>query len=165
MDTATEKPLFLSKAQLLAQRRTELAYGRALGTGTGLFLLMWAPLSVMRWSRPPAFAYFEVLVYIAYGIMLVLPYQKLRERTLWRTAFALLTFGAILFLFTLVFDVLFVANLYADDGVKGVGDSLYNYAEEGGAKIPFPTLGCALVFPALMQVPVVLFSRHPDWLD
>jgi hypothetical protein len=163
----------LRGATLVAHRRRELAYARALGVGMGIFLLFWAPLSLARWEGSgPSWAYVEMVFYFIFGLFLVFPFNRVKNVRLWRRLLGVFAVMSVLFIFVLVFDVLYVAKLYvevqsppvADDAA---GQALYVYTEDsaGTAKLPFPALNCALVFLGLMQVPVVLFSRYPEKMD
>jgi len=155
----------------IAFRRKELALARALGIGTGIFLLVWGPLSLMRWRGiGPFWANIEAAFDILFGLLLVYPYAQVESARLWRNLTILLTATSVLFVFVLVFDVLYVANLYVENAdphalPAAAEKSLYVYTDDTGPKLPFPVLNCALVFLALMQAPVVYFSRHPERLD
>jgi hypothetical protein len=154
----------------VAYRRHELATARMMGVGVGIFLLVWGPLSLVRWQGVgPAWANFESGFDIFFGILLLLPYSRIRSTWLWRRLMAVLLGASILFIFVLVFDVLYVANLYVENteppGPPPAETSLYADADDNGPPLPMPVLNCALVFLALMQVPVVYFMRHPDQMD
>ncbi len=163
---------FPTRGELLQLRRTELAYARALGVGVGLFLLIWAPFSLSRWlGQGPGFVHFAAGFFAVYGLLLILPYSRIRALRPWRLLLIILAVLSLLFVFVLVFDVLFVANLYVSNHdlathVPAPG-SVYDLSEESGTgpRLPFPVLNCMLVFLGLLQVPAVLFSRHPEWLD
>ena|GEM_PF-2003122 len=152
-------------------RRRELALARALGVGVGIFLLAWGPLSLARWiGVGPFWAYIEAGFDIFFGLLLVLPYGRIRSPQLWRKMTLTLLAASVLFVFVLVFDVLYVANLYVENAdpaapPAAAETSLYVYTDDSGPRLPFPVLNCALVFLALMQAPVVYFSRHPERLD
>jgi uncharacterized membrane protein len=160
--SALPNSLYPTKAETLAHRRKELAYARALGLGTGVFLLLWAPECILRWSgltpvgEPSQmwryalwFSRFEAVYFTLYGLLLLVPYGRVRNRRLWRGLFGVLAVAALVYVFVWVFDVMFVYMVAAEFNQQ-----------------PFPpVLGSALVFLGLLQVPVVLFSRHPDWMD
>ncbi len=155
-----------------AHRRRELVLARALGVGTGIFMLLWGPLSLMRWlGTGPAWSTFEAGFLIFYGLLLVFPYSLLHSPKMWRRMMFLMLAASVVFVFVLVFDVLYVAKLYVDNAdpaavLAGVPPAaLYGNADDHGPPIPMPVLNCALVFLALMQVPVVYFLRHPDKMD
>lgn len=160
-----------TKAETVAHRRRELKYARALGIGTGTFLILWGPLSFMRWLNiGPAWSRIEGVFDVIFGILLVLPYAKVQAQKAWKRLMILLATMSVLFVFVLVFDVLYVANLYVENANPAAAPasaekSLYVYDDDTGPKLPFPVLNCALVFLALMQAPVVFFSRYPEKLD
>lgn len=167
----TSPALPLQGPTLVAHRRAELALARALGVGVGVFLLAWGPLSLARWMGVgPFWAKIEAVFDVGFGVLLVFPYARVRSAWLWRRLLALLVVTAVLFVFVLVFDVLYVANLYVENAnpaapPAAAETSLYVYTDDTGPRLPFPVLNCALVFLALMQAPVVYFSRHPERMD
>jgi hypothetical protein len=169
--TQTSNPLVPSKAETVAHRRIELKFARALGIGTGTFLIFWGPLSLSRWlGVGPAWSHIEGVFDVIFGVLLVLPYARVSSLKIWRRLMILLTVMSVLFVFVLVFDVLYVANLYVENAdpsapPASAEKSLYVYDDDTGPKLPFPVLNCALVFLALMQAPVVFFSRYPEKLD
>ncbi len=167
----TPNPLVPTKAETVAHRRRELKFARALGIGTGIFLILWGPLSFSRWlGVGPAWSRIEGVFDVFFGLLLVLPYARIHSQKLWKRLMILLTAVSVLFVFVLVFDVLYVANLYVENAnpqaaPASAEKSLYVYDDDTGPKLPFPVLNCALVFLALMQAPVVFFSRYPEKLD
>jgi hypothetical protein len=142
---------FPTRAELLALRRKELLYARALGVAAGVFLvLVWSPLSFARWlGHPPPVAYFECGYFAFYGLVLLFPYSRVRAVRPWRILLGFLAVASLVFVFTLVFDVMYV----------------YMAAADLNQTPPPPILNSALLFIGVLQVPTVLFSRHPDWLD
>jgi hypothetical protein len=175
MATSTSSAL-LPGPELVAFRRRELAYARLLGLGTGLFLLVWAPLSLERWlTVAPTWAHIESWYLAFFGALLLVPYSRVRGARAWRVLFGAFAVASLIYVFVLVFDVLYVANLYVDNqtptaaaaATPAPDNVLYVYSDDTGPepKLPFPVLNCALLFLGLLQAPVVLFSRHPDWLD
>jgi len=158
---------------LVALRRKELAYARMLGVGLGIFLLLWAPLSMLRWSgAAPTWSRIEAGAYLLYGVMLVIPYGRIRSMRTWRRFLGVLAFVSFIFIFVLVFDVLFIAKLFVENKSPEEANApaeraLYVYSDDSGpaVKLPFPALGCAVVFLGLLQVPVVYFSRYPEKMD
>ena len=167
----TPQPLSPAKAELVGIRRRELKFARALGIGTGIFLMLWGPLSFLRWlGIGPAWSRIEGVFDVIFGLLLILPYAKIQSQKTWKKLMITLTAVSVLFVFVLVFDVLFVANLYVENANPAAAPataekSLYVYDDDTGPKLPFPVLNCALVFLALMQAPVVFFSRYPEKLD
>jgi len=156
---------------MVAHRRQELALARALGVGVGIFLLLWGPLSLIRWMGVgPFWTKIEAAFDVFFGLLLLLPYAQVRSARLWRRLLGLLVVTSLLFVFVLVFDVLYVANLFVENANPAAPPaeaekSLYVYTDDSGPRLPFPVLNCALVFLALMQAPVVYFSRHPERMD
>jgi hypothetical protein len=156
---------------MVAHRRQELALARALGVGVGIFLLLWGPLSLIRWMGVgPFWTKIEAAFDVFFGLLLLLPYARVRSARLWRRLLGLLVVTSLLFVFVLVFDVLYVANLFVENANPAAPPaeaekSLYVYTDDSGPRLPFPVLNCALVFLALMQAPVVYFSRHPERMD
>ena len=170
--TAPAKSPFPSRAELLALRVKELTYARTLGIGVGIFLLGWAHLSLSRWlGVGPAFAHFEAAFFFVYGLFLLFPYSRVRAGRPWRILLGVFAVLSLLFVFVMVFDVLYIANLIVDNSLAPTHpaqpQAVYEMDDETGVgpRLPFPALNCILVFLALLQVPTVLFSRHPDWLD
>jgi hypothetical protein len=167
----TSPALPLQGPALVAHRRKELALARALGVGVGIFLLAWGPLSLARWMGVgPFFTKIGAGFDIFFGLLLVLPYGRVRSARLWRRLLGVLAVASVVFVFVLVFDVLYVANLYVENAnpaapPAAAETSLYVYTDDSGPRLPFPVLNCALVFLALMQAPVVYFSRHPERMD
>lgn len=155
----------------MAYRRRELALARALGVGVGIFLLLWGPFSLVRWlGVGPIWSKIEAGFDVFFGLLLILPYARVRSDKLWRRLLAVLAVSSLLFVFVLVFDVLYVANLFVENANPAAPPaeaekSLYVYTDDTGPRLPFPVLNCALVFLALMQAPVVYFSRHPERMD
>lgn len=155
----------------VAHRRRELALARALGVGTGIFLLAWGPLSLVRWmGMGPGYTKFEAGFDVLYGLLLVLPFARIPSVKIWRRLMITLLVTSILFVFVLVFDVLFAANLYVENAnptPPRAADqkALYIDDDDSGPSLPLPVLNCALVFLALLQVPAVYFSRHPEQMD
>jgi len=161
----------LPDSPLVAHRRRELTFARKLGVGTGIFLLIWGPFSLMRWSGVgPFWSKLESVFDIFYGLLLVLPYARIQSERVFRKLMITLLVSSILFIFVLVFDVLYVANLYVENAEPTAAPataekSLYVYDDDTGPKLPLPVLNCALVFLTLLQVPVVFFSRYPEKMD
>jgi hypothetical protein len=161
----------MPEAKATTHRRRELTLARALGVGIGVFLLAWGPLSLARWQGiGPGWSKFEAGFDIFFGLLLVFPYGRIRSPKIWRRMALLLLATSLLFIFVLVFDVLYVANLYVENANPAAPPaeaekSLYVYTDDSGPRLPFPVLNCALVFLTLMQAPVVYFSRHPERLD
>ena len=167
----TSPSLPLPGSPVVLHRRRELALARALGVGVGIFLLLWGPFSLMRWlGIGPFWSKIEAVFDLCFGLLLLFPYARVRSEKLWRRMLAVLAASSLLFVFVLVFDVLYVANLFVENANPAAPPaeaekSLYVYTDDSGPRLPFPVLNCALVFLALMQAPVVYFSRHPERMD
>jgi hypothetical protein len=151
METST--PPLVIQPSLIAQRRQALGYTRALGVGTALFLPAWAWVGLDRWTYASSAASFfgnsEALYFCFYAILLMLPYSRVRSTRMWRWAFGILAAASMMFIFVMVFDVMFS----------------YMTTAAVGQPTPPPILNSALIFICILQIPTILFSRHPDWLD
>jgi len=94
------------------------------------------------------FEWFKGLYFIAYGIVVSLPFQRMPEQ-IWRWSYGLLVGLSALFVFVMVAVVMFA----------------YMAADARGERLGVPGFEGTLIFLALLQVPVVLFQRKPDLLD
>jgi hypothetical protein len=95
-----------------------------------------------------AFELFKGGYFVAYGIVVSLPYGRMPDRV-WRWGYGLLAGLSALFVFVMVAVVMFA----------------YMAAAERGERLGVPGFEGTLIFLALLQVPVVLFQRKPDLLD
>lgn len=128
-----------------------LAYARAAGLGTGLFLLAWLPLNSARWmgQGPEWLLTLESIVFGGVALLLLLPWKKLFATRVWKPLYVVLCLFAVAFVFTLIADLMFQ----------------YMLAAENRAKPAPPAFQSTLLFVVLMQPPVILFLRKPSLLD
>ena len=136
--------------QIDADRRASTAlglrYGRIAGHVLAL-LLLFLGLSAL-FNGAEVFEAFKGVYFIAYGIVLSLPYTRLSDKS-WRWCFVLLVGLSALFVFVMVVVVIFA----------------YMASDARGERLGVPGFEGSLIFLALLQVPVVLFQRKPDMLD
>ena len=136
--------------QIDADRRASTAlglrYGRIAGHVLAL-LLLFLGLSAL-FNGAGVFEAFKGVYFIAYGIVLSLPYTRLSDKS-WRWCFVLLVGLSALFVFVMVVVVIFA----------------YMASDARGERLGVPGFEGSLIFLALLQVPVVLFQRKPDMLD
>ena len=136
--------------QIDADRRASTAlglrYGRIAGHVLAL-LLLFLGLSAL-FNGAGFFEAFKGVYFIAYGIVLSLPYTRLSDKS-WRWCFVLLVGLSALFVFVMVVVVIFA----------------YMASDARGERLGVPGFEGSLIFLALLQVPVVLFQRKPDMLD
>lgn len=153
MPSTAMKTLPISdEATQFAQRMRGIGYARAAGVGLGLFYLGWAPATVMRWAgHGPSsdWVIFQAVFFATYGILLAMPWSRIKGAKLWKYCFGTLTALSFCFTFVMVIDVLF----------------LHSFAAEMGTKPPPPAFPGLQIFFGLMQVPTVLFLRKPELLD
>lgn len=95
-----------------------------------------------------AFEFFKGVYFVAYGIVVSLPYGRMSDKS-WRWSYGLLVGLSALFVFVMVAVVMFA----------------YMAAAEQGERLGIPGFEGTLIFLALLQVPVVLFQRKPELLD
>ena len=136
--------------QIDADRRASTAlglrYGRIAGHVLALMLLILALSAFFKGAG--FFETFKGIYFIAYGIVLSLPFARLSDK-FWRWGFGLLVGLSALFVFVMVVVVIFA----------------YMASDARGERLGVPGFEGTLIFLALLQVPVVLFQRKPDMLD
>lgn len=136
--------------QLDADRRASTAlglrYGRIAGHVLTLLLLTLGLSALVKGSG--VFATFKGIYFIAYSIVISLPFSRLSDKH-WRWGFGLLVGLSALFVFVMVVVVIFA----------------YMASDARGERLGVPGFEGTLIFLALLQVPVVLFQRKPDMLD
>jgi len=123
-----------------------LRYGRIAGHVLTLLLLTLGLSALIKESG--IFEAFKGVYFIAYGIVLSLPFSRLSDKS-WRWGFGLLAGLSALFVFVMVVVVIFA----------------YMASDARGERLGVPGFEGTLIFLALLQVPVVLFQRKPDMLD
>ncbi|HAY99847.1 MAG TPA: hypothetical protein DCY38_03550 [Opitutae bacterium] len=94
------------------------------------------------------FETFKGIYFVAYGIVISLPFARMSDKV-WRRCYGLLVGLSALFVFVMVAVVMFA----------------YMAADARGERLGVPGFEGTLIFLALLQVPVVLFQRKPDLLD
>ena len=123
-----------------------LRYGRIAGHVLTLLLLTLGLSALIKGSG--IFEAFKGVYFIAYGIVISLPFARLSDKS-WRWGFGLLVGLSALFVFVMVVVVIFA----------------YMASDARGERLGVPGFEGTLIFLALLQVPVVLFQRKPDMLD
>ena len=136
--------------QIDANRRAStvlgLRYGRIAGHVLALLLII---LGLSAWFKGAGnFETFKGVYFIAYGIVLSLPFARFSDKS-WRWGFGLLVGLSALFVFVMVAVVIFA----------------YMASDARGERLGVPGFEGTLIFLALLQVPVVLFQRKPNMLD
>ena len=136
--------------QTNVDRRTSAArglrYARIAGYVLALLLLILGLSALFKGAG--AFEIFKGVYFIAYGIVISLPFARLTDK-FWRLGFGLLVGLSALFVFVMVVVVIFA----------------YMASDARGERLGVPGFEGTLIFLALLQVPVVLFQRKPDMLD
>ena len=122
-----------------------LRYGRIAGQVLALLLLILGLSALFKGTG--VFETFKGVYFIAYGIVLSLPFARLSDKS-WRWGFGLLVGLSALFVFVMVVVVIFA----------------YMASDARGERLGVPGFEGTLIFLALLQVPVVLFQRKPDML-
>ena len=136
--------------QIDADRRASTALGLRYGRIAGYVLaslLLILGLSAL-FKGVGVFETFKGFYFIAYAIVLSLPFARLSDKS-WRWGFGLLVGLSALFVFVMVVVVIFA----------------YMASDARGERLGVPGFEGTLIFLALLQVPVVLFQRKPDMLD
>lgn len=136
--------------QLDTDRRASTArglrYGRIAGYVLTLLLLTLGLSALLKGAG--VFETFKGVYFIAYGIVISLPFARMSDK-LWSWGFGLLVGLSALFVFVMVVVVIFA----------------YMASDARGERLGVPGFEGTLIFLALLQVPVVLFQRKPDMLD
>ena len=136
--------------QIDADRRASTAlglrYGRIVGYVLASLLLILGLSALFKGAG--VFETFKGFYFIAYAIVLSLPFARLSDKS-WRWGFGLLVGLSALFVFVMVVVVIFA----------------YMASDARGERLGVPGFEGTLIFLALLQVPVVLFKRKPDMLD
>ncbi len=128
-----------------------LRYSRLAGFLAGVLVLGFAGTRAFREmeSIPAWFVGLAVTGFVIFGLCLLFPYDRLASKGTWRVAFVILCVAAVSFVFLNVIDVLFIYH------------AIYATGEKPGV----PGFRALLIFVGLLQVPTVLFQRHPSMLD
>ena len=123
-----------------------LRYARWAGHVLTALLLMVGLTALVKGQGP--FELFKGIYFVAYGIVVSLPYGRMSGKA-WRWSYGLLVGLSALFVFVMVAVVMFA----------------YMAAADRGERLGVPGFEGTLIFLALLQVPVVLFQRKPELLD
>lgn len=123
-----------------------LRYARVAGYVLSALLLALGVTALIKGQG--AFETFKGAYFVAYGILVSLPFGRMSE-TAWRCSYGLLIGLSAVFVFVMIAVVMFA----------------YMAAAEQGDRLGVPGFEGLLIFLALLQVPVVLFQRKPDLLD
>lgn len=121
----------------------ELAGGLALGPAQ--LPPRWAPAVVTF----PAALRAESWFFVAYGLLLLLPWRNVASAGLWNGLFALLCVASVVFAGAMICEVM--AKNYV--------------AQNAHMKAKIPVFQAVLLFLGLGQIPLALFSRKPELLD
>ncbi|MEM1222799.1 MAG: hypothetical protein AAGH40_08550 [Verrucomicrobiota bacterium] len=124
-----------------------LIAARWAGRFLGLILIIWA-VSIFAKSNASAFESFKAIYITLYGMLLIAPFQKLKD-SIWKVSYGALVILSAGFVFLMIAAVMFA----------------YMAAAERGERLGVPGREGTMIFVALMQVPVVLFQRKPDLMD
>jgi hypothetical protein len=106
-----------------------------------------------RWSPSvvtfPAALRAESWFFIAYALLLFLPWRRIGRGRVWPWIFALLCVASVVFAMTMICEVM--AKNYI--------------AQNAHVKAKIPVFQAILLFLGLGQIPLELFSRKPELLD
>jgi len=106
-----------------------------------------------RWSPAvvtfPASLRAESWFFIAYGMLLFLPWRRIASAKLWNGLFGLLCVASVVFALAMICEVM--AKNYI--------------AQNAHLKAKIPVFQAVLLFLGLGQIPLELFSRKPELLD
>ncbi len=126
-----------------------LRCSRAAGFGFGVFLIPWGMVACWRWPANPTLAIIETFYFVAYGILLVLPWKKIIHERVWHGLFMIFALMSLGFVFMQIFDTLFQHLL----------------AAEFQAKAHPPVIQGVQVFVGLLQMPTLFFAKKPHLLQ
>ena len=105
----------------------------------------WAPAVITFPQALRAESWF----FIAYAVLLFLPWRRITDEKLWKALFALLCVASVVFALAMICEVM--AKNYI--------------AQNAHLKAKIPVFQAVLLFLGLGQIPLELFSRKPDLLD
>lgn len=91
----------------------------------------------------------ESWFFIAYALLLFLPWRRIADEKLWKGLFALLCVASVVFALAMICEVM--AKNYI--------------AQNAHLKAKIPVFQAILLFLGLGQIPLELFSRKPELLD
>ena len=129
---------------------TGLVIARLCGVGLGVYLLLYAPYKLSQSvGTIDARLWVECGVLGTFGLVQLIPWTQIRSSRLFRALFILLIAFTTATVFSLIFFTMFS---YID--MMSVG-----------RKPGLPAFQGMIIFLGLLQVPTVLFLRHPDWME
>jgi len=140
-----------------------LRYARAAGVATGIFLILWTPFNAIRWGgqAPEWLLRLESVYFVAFGVLLALPWSRITGTLTWRLFFSGLCLLSAGFAFLMCIDLMFQYMLSTGE-LSDSGGGLYRLdAGKGRGQVAPPAFQSLLIFTSLMQVPAVYFVRHP----
>lgn len=105
----------------------------------------WKPESV---SFPLALSV-ENYFFVFFGLVILIPLEKIKAEKQWRIIFGIICVAAVLFAFAMISEVM--AKNYIATAAK--------------TKARLPVFQAILLFASLGQIPIHLFVRRPDLLD
>jgi hypothetical protein len=105
----------------------------------------WAPAVITFPQALRAESWF----FIAYAVLLFLPWRRITDEKLWKALFALLCVASVVFALAMICEVM--AKNYI--------------AQNAHLKAKIPVFQAVLLFLGLGQIPLELFSRKPELLD
>ena len=105
----------------------------------------WAPAVITFPQALRAESWF----FIAYAILLFLPWRRIADEKVWKGLFALLCVASVVFALAMICEVM--AKNYI--------------AQNAHVKAKIPVFQAVLLFLGLGQIPIELFSRKPELLD
>ncbi len=142
-----------------------LIYARWATCGFALFIIFLAVLEFSggfslggliippRWKPEtvsfPLALHIENYFFIFFGLVILIPLEKIKDDKQWRIIFGIICVAAVVFAFAMISEVM--AKNYIANAVK--------------AKARLPVFQAILLFASLGQIPVHLFVRRPDLLD
>jgi len=142
-----------------------LIYGRWATYGFAYFIIFLAVLELSggfslggltippRWKPEtvsfPLALHVENCFFIFFGLLILIPLEKIKDDKQWRIIFGIICVAAVVFAFAMISEVM--AKNYIANAVK--------------AKARLPVFQAILLFASLGQIPIHLFVRRPDLLD
>lgn len=142
-----------------------LIYGRWATYGFACFIIFLAVLEFSggfslggltispRWKPEtvsfPLALHVENCFFIFFGLLILIPLEKIKDDKQWRIIFGIICVAAVVFAFAMISEVM--AKNYIANAVK--------------AKARLPVFQAILLFASLGQIPIHLFVRRPDLLD
>ncbi len=91
----------------------------------------------------------ENYFFIFFGLVILIPLEKIKDEKQWRIIFGVLCVAAVVFAFAMISEVM--AKNYIATAAK--------------TKARLPVFQAILLFASLGQIPIHLFVRRPDLLD